>query len=291
MDGATGRALAAKPEAEQGGEADGRPEAGLGSISSTPQEQGETAVSTEKSGAASARAPEPAAPPHWGSTSYRLDSRWGRFRAWFNMFFVDHGVFRYVYLNLYRIDKQAFRSAQPGPRHFRRIARKGVRTVVNLRGGRQFGSYPLEREACAAQELAYDEITLRSREAPAVETLRQVAALLDRIAYPALFHCKSGADRAGLMSALYLILKQGLSAAEAKKALSIRYGHFRQSKTGVLDAFLDAFDAAQRDAAAKGERLELLDWAETAYDPSAMTKAFRTKPWADWLVDGVLRRE
>ena len=39
-------------------------------------------------------------------------------------------------------------------------------------------------------------------------------------------HCKSGADRAGLMSALYLILNQDVSVDKAKNQLSLKYLHF-----------------------------------------------------------------
>ena len=51
-------------------------------------------------------------------------------------------------------------------------------------------------------------------------------------------HCKSGADRAGLMSALYLILNQNVSVDKAKNQLSFKYLHLKHAKTGILDAFL-----------------------------------------------------
>ncbi|MEL6978336.1 MAG: tyrosine-protein phosphatase [Pseudomonadota bacterium] len=229
-------------------------------------------------------------PPGWGSKSHRLDTPMGRFKAWASMFFVDHGFFRYAYLNLWRIDAQAYRSAQPGPRHIRRVARLGVKTIVNLRGGREFGSYPLEREACAREGLAYEEIRLWSRQAPPLETLEALEELLDRIEYPALFHCKSGADRAGVMSALYLVLR-GAPATEAKRQLSLKFGHVRQSKTGVLDVFIERFAQAQEEAAARGETLSFMDWARRDYDFRALNKEVKTKAWANWLVDGLLDRE
>lgn len=268
------------------------PNGGRSAEELTEKQDGEGApgAAAFEGGAMDAQVGSGEGPPSWGS-HFHLDTRWGRIKAWANMFFVDHGFFRYFYLNLHRIDQGGYRSAQPGPGHFARIARKGVRTVVNLRGGRQFGSYPLEREACLERGLAYDEIIMRSREAPRLEALREAAALFERIEYPALFHCKSGADRAGLMSALYLIMKAGRPVAEAKEMLSLRYGHVRQSKTGVLDAFLDAFEAAQQAAAAEGRRLEFMEWVETDYDPRALNDAFRTKRWADWLIDDVLGRE
>lgn len=212
-----------------------------------------------------------------------------RLAAWTNMLLNDHGVFRMVYLNLHAIAPGAWRSAQPAPHHIRRVARLGVKTVVNLRAGREFGSYPLERDACDAAGLAYAEIKLRSRAAPSKETLEEAAALFDRIEYPVLYHCKSGADRAGLMSALHLILREGAAGADASRMLSFRFGHVRQSATGILDAFLASYAAAE--AAAPDGRRDFLDWVRNDYDPEALTHAFKSRGWADLLTDRVLGRE
>ena len=56
-----------------------------------------------------------------------------------------------------------------------------------------------------------------------------------------ILHCKSGADRAGFVAALYLIVHEGRSVDEALRQLSARYGHFRFSKTGILDAFFERY--------------------------------------------------
>lgn len=228
----------------------------------------------------------------------RLSTRRGRIGAWMNMFFADHGFFRYVYLNLHNMVRgeglkgaKAYRAAQPAPAHFKRLQRLGVKTVVSLRGGRKFGSYPLEIEACARYGLAFEEITLRSRDAPTLETLEEAAALLQRVEYPALFHCKSGADRSGLMGALYMLLVEGASASDAKRALSARYGHLRQSPTGVLDAFIEAFEAAQNEARAAGGDLDFMTWARRDYDRAAVKAAFKPKSWARIVTDVFLRRE
>ncbi|MCL9977362.1 tyrosine-protein phosphatase, partial [Klebsiella quasipneumoniae] len=53
---------------------------------------------------------------------------------------------------------------------------------------------------------------------------------------PLLVHCKSGADRAGLASGLCLLV-EGRTAAEALRQLSWRFGHVKQARTGILDAF------------------------------------------------------
>lgn len=209
-----------------------------------------------------------------------------RLQAWTNMLLADHGVFRLAYLNKHRVAGQLWRSAQPAPHQLARFARAGGRTVINLRGGREHGSWQLQREACARLGLDLDELVVRSRGAPDPGTIRAARDLFARIAYPALIHCKSGADRAGFVAALYLILHEGRPVADALGQLSPRYGHFRLSKTGILDAFLERY-------AEEGERrgLSLVDWAEQVYDPEALARDFKPAFWADLAVDKIIRRE
>ena len=209
-----------------------------------------------------------------------------RARAWTNMLFVDHGIFRLVYQNLSTVSGELSRSAQPSPGQIARFARAGGRSVVNLRGGREHGSWPLERDACRRHGLVLVDVVLRSREAPTREAVRAVADMLGTIEYPILVHCKSGADRAGLFAALYLIVRRGASVAEARRQLGLRYGHFRHAKTGILDAFLDTF---ARDGEARG--LGLLDWTERVYDPDALARDFRPRLWSTLLADRLIRRE
>lgn len=215
-----------------------------------------------------------------------LDTATKRLRAWMNMIFVDHGFFRLIHLNLHRVGEKGWRAAQPAPCHFRRFARRGIKTIVNLRGGREFGSWPLEVEACEKHGMALREFTLRSRGLPDVETLRALKTLFAEIEYPALWHCKSGADRAGFMSALYLALHEGRPVEEARKQLSLKYLHVKHSKTGVLDHF---FDLYEYDSAK--EPMDLWTWIETRYDPKAAVKSFHEDYWASVFVDKILARE
>lgn len=215
-----------------------------------------------------------------------LGGRLDRARAWANMLFVDHGLFRILYPNLDRVSDELWRSSQPSPGQIARLARTGLRTVVNLRGGREHGSWPLEREACQRHGVALVDFVLRSREAPDREVVGRLASFLGEIDYPALVHCKSGADRAGLFAALYMILRQGATVAEARSQLALRFGHFRHAKTGILDAFLDAYE---RDGEAAGLTFE--DWAMRVYDPEALARDFRPTLWSTLIADRLIRRE
>jgi uncharacterized protein (TIGR01244 family) len=215
-----------------------------------------------------------------------LTTGFRRFRAWFNMILVDHGIFRLVYLNLHKVSGQFWRAAQPTPQQFQDAARRGVKTIVNLRGGREFGSWPLEREACDNAGLTLVDFVIRSRGAPDRDKVASAASFFQSLEYPVLAHCKSGADRAGFMSALYLLVHEKRPLDEALKQLSWRYGHFKFAKTGILDAF---FERYRVEGLQKG--LDFQTWVETVYDPAALERDFKPQAWADWIVDGLLKRE
>jgi uncharacterized protein (TIGR01244 family) len=201
-----------------------------------------------------------------------LTGRRQRLHAWLSMLLADHGLIRLVYPNRHRVDNKLWRSAQPLPRDIAWAARNGIRTVVNLRGGREFGCWPLEKEACEAAGIRLVDMPLYARGVPRVEAIRWARALFDSIEYPALIHCKSGADRTGLAAALYLLLHRGRPLAEARAQLHARYGHFRWTATGVLDAF---FDLYERHAAEPGAaQLAFSDWFEKVYDPALLNRSF-----------------
>ena len=203
-----------------------------------------------------------------------------------DMLLVDHGIFRLAYLNRHSLGTNAFRSAQPAPRDIALFARQGIRTILNLRGPRDCGSYRLESKECAGQGIALIDFTLGSRAAPPKATIHAAARLFDSIAYPMLMHCKSGADRAGLMAVLYMHLKEGRPMSEAVGQLSPLYGHFRSGHTGILDAFFAqyvAFDAMTP--------IPFLEWVDLHYDPVALKRDFRPSGLGALLVDGVLMRE
>ena len=217
----------------------------------------------------------------------------GRKRARREFLLADHAIIRRLYDNTHEIAPGVFRSFQPSPGRLERWAARGVRTVVNLRGPRPSAALFLEEEACARLGLHLENFRVFSREAPSAETLRGARDLFDRIEYPALFHCKSGADRVGLMAALYLFFKENRPLDEALKQLSLRYGHVKGGKTGVIDA---AFERYLAHARAQGVSLSdvdaFFDWAGSdAYDPAEIKREFMGSWWGNLLTERLLRRE
>jgi protein tyrosine/serine phosphatase len=207
--------------------------------------------------------------------------------VWYaDMLVIDHGVFRLFYVNRHRLGDRAWRSAQPTPRHIRALKRRGLRTIVNLRGERLCGSYWLEQAVCERKGIKLINFQIRSRAAPTRKEIKAARDLFQQIEYPMLMHCKSGADRVGLMSALYRFFQEDAPIAEAKRELALRYGHFRQADTGILDRLFEKYleDNARRP-------MPFLEWVDTVYDPDALKRDFRSAGWARRLVDQILKRE
>src|SRR5207253_1196146 len=80
-----------------------------------------------------------------------------------------------------------------------------IRTVINLRGHcPDFDWYAEECAVTAAAGVSQEDITFSANRLPPPTELRRLLNVLDRTEYPIVFHCKQGADRTGLVSAMVL---------------------------------------------------------------------------------------
>ncbi|HYC05562.1 MAG TPA: sulfur transferase domain-containing protein [Azospirillaceae bacterium] len=208
-------------------------------------------------------------------------------RHFLNSIFKDHAFIRMIYMNAFDVSPNMRRSGQPTPAQIRDAARQGIRTIVNLRGRREnCGSWVLEEEACRRHGVRLVDFPVNSRDVPKKETLHKAREMFASIEYPALMHCKAGADRVGFMSALYLLVHERRPLEDAVRQLDWRYGHFRQAKTGILDYFFDAYrDHIRQDP------VDFYTWVDQVYDPPALKTRFMSQWWANVLNEKVLRRE
>ena len=213
-----------------------------------------------------------------------------RFRR--HQFWTDHGIFReWFYANFHIIAPGAFRSAQPSPAQLRHWQeRYGLRAVLNLRApAPSEPHYRLEQETCDAMGIEHMVLQgFGSRDLPERDKLLAGMDFLEHLPHPFLLHCKSGADRAGFVSVLYVHLVLKVPIAEAQRQLRLwPFGHIRHANTGVLDWFFICY----RRAVETEPDLTLRRWVERDYDRTAVLQSFR--PWyrLDWLTDRLLRRE
>jgi len=216
-----------------------------------------------------------------------LSTRRGRRNAWLDALFVDHAVLRILWTNFAPVaDGRLYRSNHPTPGRLAEFTRKvGLKTLINLRGEAKNGSDALTRDAAARLGLDFYDMAFESRGAPHRDRILRLAEIYQTMRCPALLHCKSGADRAGLAAGLFLLL-EGHKTDEALRQLSLRFGHIRQSKTGILDAF---FRMYQRDGETRGKKF--LDWVREDYSEDALRASFKAGRVAGFLNDRVLVRE
>jgi protein tyrosine phosphatase (PTP) superfamily phosphohydrolase (DUF442 family) len=213
----------------------------------------------------------------------------GRRGAWLNSLLVDHAVLRIPWRNWGVVEAgRLYRSNHPLPWQLAQAQRRhGLRAVLNLRGHRQqCGSDALGRARAGELGLVHADAPFESRGAPHRDRILRLAELFATLPEPLLIHCKSGADRTGLVAGIWLLLR-GRPVEAALDQLHWRFGHVAASRTGILDAFFHDYAAH---AARPGAR-PFLDWVRDEYDEEGLRQRFRSRAWADRLVDGVLRRE
>jgi len=157
---------------------------------------------------------------------------------------------------------------------------------VNLRGGFDASFYALEKDAGARLGLNMVDFTITSREVPSRARVHGAKALFESLEYPAMMHCKSGADRAGIMSVLYQHFRKGQTIEQALEQLSGKYLHIRSGKTGVLDFFFETYLAE-----GKPKGLSFEQWVEQGYDAAALKARFLHGRKSKVDYDQLLRRE
>lgn len=216
----------------------------------------------------------------------RMDEPYGRRRAWLDLVMFDHGYLREIYSNRWQLVPGVFRSAQPSPRAVRKLAEEGIATIVNLRGVNHRGAYLLEREACEAVGIDFVSISISSSTAPRAEILLRLIDIFRAAKKPLLFHCKSGADRAGLAAFVYMVAIEAAPVEVAARQLSLRFLHARHSRTGILDAFVELYAQRHRETG-----IEFEAWLRTEYDREALQSDFRPNALIDLMTFRLMRRE
>ena len=111
--------------------------------------------------------------------------------------------------NLYRITPLLYRSEQPTALGMKNLQKLGIRTVINLRW---FNSDAKEAQGTALRTERVKILTWDVDDEHVVAVMRM---LKDPANGPYLIHCQHGADRTGLMSAMYRVLEQGWTVDDA----------------------------------------------------------------------------
>ncbi|MGQ9812097.1 MAG: dual specificity protein phosphatase family protein [Dissulfurimicrobium sp.] len=139
---------------------------------------------------------------------------------------------------------EAYRSAQMDRDELEYyITKYGIRSILNLRGENADKPWYVEElDVSRAHNVAHYDISLAtSRELNSDDVIKLVE-IFKTAPRPILIHCKSGADRSGLVAAMWKVIVDKEPKAEAAKQLSIIYGHMPIGKATAMDHFFDKWD-------------------------------------------------
>ena len=214
-----------------------------------------------------------------------LNNPTDRKQAYRDLTWGDHGFLRLRFANHHEIGGGMFRENQPSPKRIAILAKMGIKTIVNLRGESPKGFYLLEKEACEKHGIELINFRMYSRDVHSREKIRAAKELFEQIEYPALMHCKSGADRTGIMGVLYRHFHMGDTIEQAMEQLRFKYLHVKHGKTGMLGFFFNDYlkYAADND-------VSFIDWVDTVYDPADVKARFMAQ-WSGNPITEILRRE
>ncbi len=111
--------------------------------------------------------------------------------------------------NLHKVSDDLYRGAQPSAEGMEQLEKLGIKTVVNLR------SIHSDQDELEGTNLAYEHIEMTAWNPESEDVVRFLRIISDSNSLPVFVHCQHGADRTGLMCAIYRITEQTWSKDEA----------------------------------------------------------------------------
>ena len=161
---------------------------------------------------------------------------------------------------------RVYRSAQPGNGLAKTIGRESLGAIVNLRGGSDSDPfYRHEVETAERLGVEFYDIPMGANHRPSRRDLMRVLAVLDQCRYPILIHCKWGADRTGLMSALYRLDKLGEPPDRAVAEFTVAHSHFPIFGPEHLHEPFDEYAAWLRQRSLPHDSARFRSWLEREY--------------------------
>ncbi|WP_420862619.1 fused DSP-PTPase phosphatase/NAD kinase-like protein [Algirhabdus cladophorae] len=196
-----------------------------------------------------------------------------RRNAFWHYHLFDHAFLRTFWTNFAQLAPGVYRSNQPTHARWVRYKRDyDLKAVINLRGADKFSPYLFEKESLEQLGIQLIDVPIYARRPASRDEMLDLIDALKNTPKPFLLHCKSGADRAGLASVLYLHLVEGVPLAQARKQLSWRFLHLKSTMTGAVDFVLDAYED---DTA--GSDMSFEDWVATTYDKTTLFNKFKAQ--------------
>jgi len=111
--------------------------------------------------------------------------------------------------NCYQITTNLYRGAQPPAEGMKQLQKLGIRTVINLR------AFHSDKDEVAGTGLISVRFETKAWHAEEEDVVGFLKVVTDKNQLPVFVHCQRGADRTGMMCAMYRIVVCGWTKPEA----------------------------------------------------------------------------
>ncbi|MCP4613260.1 MAG: dual specificity protein phosphatase family protein [Planctomycetes bacterium] len=111
--------------------------------------------------------------------------------------------------NLHKVSEDLYRGAQPSSEGMKQLEKLGIKTVVNLR------LVHSDRDEIENTGLSYEHIPMATWNTQDEDVVRFLKIITDSNNTPVFVHCQYGADRTGIICAIYRIAVKGWNKKEA----------------------------------------------------------------------------
>lgn len=124
--------------------------------------------------------------------------------------------------NLYKVTDYLYRSGQPTEEGMKNLKKLGIKTIINLR------AFYFDFDKIRETGLLVEELSVKAWHIEDAEVVRVLRIIRKRENGPFLLHCSNGADRAGVMIAMFRVVEQGWTKEEAiQEMVNGGYGFHR----------------------------------------------------------------
>ena len=148
------------------------------------------------------------------------------------------------------VERQFYRSAQLDKTALAQVIQEhGIKSVLNLLGANpQKSWYVNEIKVSEAFGVEHYDYGISANEVVTPDQIDEIVKIIRGAPKPILVHCKNGADRVGLVAAVYLANIRGVIVDEASHQLSLYYGHFPWliSETGAMDESFQMYEQRRK---------------------------------------------
>lgn len=138
--------------------------------------------------------------------------------------------------NFYKITDYLYRSEQPTEEGMKNLKKMGIKTVINLR------AFHSDLDKTKKAGLLNEELSVKTWHIEDEDVIRVLRIIRKRENGPFLMHCWRGADRLGVICAMFRIVEQGWTKDEAIQEM-VKGGYGFKAAWGTIIEYVKNVDA------------------------------------------------